>query len=172
MVGQFTIPPKPEPKSSGSQVSVTTTGDVTVPNPTPLTEAVENEAVDPPPDIDFHAMVKILAPIAEGLNEAAEEAMYPTPPINTPVVTSPATSVVYRYPPHRGRGWSTIGDRLAKAQLDRPRFGQDTDVMSVSNRSYRSSVPADDESDGMSDVLSDGGKNKSKFSCPSRLQSL
>jgi hypothetical protein len=162
MMGQFTIPPKPEPKSSGSQVSVTTTGEVTVPNPTPLTEAMENEAVDPPPDIDFHAMVKILAPIAEGLNEAAEDAMYPTPPINTPAVTSPATSVVYRLPSRRGRGWSSIGDKLVKAKLEGHRFGQDTDVLSVSNRSYRSSVHADDESESMSDVLSEGGKNKSK----------
>ncbi|KAF1931487.1 uncharacterized protein M421DRAFT_56173 [Didymella exigua CBS 183.55] len=160
MANQFTIPGKPEPKSSGSQYSVTTTGDVTVPNPTPLTEALETQAVDPPPDIDFHAMVKILAPIAEGLNEAAEDATYPTPPINTPAVT-PATSLIYHNPSNRGRGWSTIGDRLAKAKLDGPRFGQETDMTSVGNRSFRSSVPADDESDSMGDVLSDGGRNKS-----------
>ena len=123
---------------------------------------MDNEAVDPPPDIDFHAMVKILGPMVDGLNEAADDAMYPTPPINTPAVTSPATSVFYSLPSRRGRGWSSIGDKLAKAQREGHRFGQDTDVMSVSNRSYRSSVPADDESDRMSDVLSEGGKNKSK----------
>lgn len=162
MASQITILTKPEPNSCGSQYSVTTTGNVTVPNPTPLTEALENEAVDPPPDIDFHAMVKLLAPIAEGLNEAADDAMYPTPPINTPAVTSPASSVVCRLPSNRGRGWSTLGDRLAKATLDGPRFGQDSDVMSVSNRSYRSSVPADDESEYVGDVLSDGEKSKSK----------
>lgn len=164
MASHFTIPPKPEPKSSGSQCSVSATGDVTVPNPTPLTEAMENEAVDPPPDIDFHAMVKILAPIAESLNEAAEDAMYPTPPINTPAVTSPATSVVYRYSSTRTRGLSTIADRLARAKLEGHRFGADTEMMSVSNRSLRSSVPADDESDSLSDLLNDGGKHDSKFS--------
>lgn len=162
MAGQFTILPKPEPKASGSQISVTTTGDVTVPNPTPLTEAMENQAVDPPPDIDFHAMVKILAPMTEVLNEAAEDAMYPTPPINTPAVSSPTTSVAHRNSSRRGRGWSSIGDKLAKAELEGHRFGHDTDVMSASNRSYRSSVPADDESDRMSDALSERVKNKSK----------
>ncbi|KAF3035132.1 hypothetical protein E8E12_006107 [Didymella heteroderae] len=160
MAGQFAIPTKPESKSSGSQVSVITAGNVTVPNPTPLTEAMDNETADPPPDIDFHAMVKILGPIAESLNEAAEDAMYPTPPINTPAVTSPATSVIYRYPSHRGRGWSSIGDKLAKAKLDGHRFGQDTDILSVSNRSYRSSVPADDENDGTIDMLGEGGTNR------------
>lgn len=162
MMDPFAIPPKPEPRSSGSQVSIITTAGVTVPNPTPLTEAMDNEAVDPPPDIDFHAMVKILAPIAEGLNEAAEDAMYPTPPINTPAVTSPTASVVYHSFSRRDRGWSSIGDKLAKAELDGHRFDQDTDMMSVSNHSYHSSVPADDESARMSDMLGVGGKNKSK----------
>lgn len=162
MKGPFAMRPKPGRKSSGSQVSVNTTGDVTVPNPTPCTEAMEREAVDPPPDIDFHAMVKILAPMVEGLNEAADDAMYPTPPINTPAVTSPAASVVYRLPSRRGRGWSSIGDKLARAQHEGHRFDQETDVMSVSNRSHRSSVPTDDESDRMSDMLSEGGKKMSK----------
>lgn len=164
MASQFSIPIKPEPKSLGSQSSISASGDVTVPNPTPLTEVTGNEAVDPPPDIDFHAMVKILAPIAEGLNEAAEDAMFPTPPINTLAVTSPATSVFYRFPSTRSRGLSTIADRLARAKLEGHRFGTDTDLMSVSNHSLCSSVPADHESDSMpqSDILSDEGRN-SKF---------
>jgi hypothetical protein len=144
--------------SMGSQYSVS--DDVTVPNPTPLTEALDSEVVDPPPLIDFAAMTKTLATIAEGLNESAEEAMYPSPPINTPEITSPAASVVYRQPA-RSRGFSAIGDRLAQLKIEGRKFAHhDTDMMSNSGRSVRSSMPADDESDGFSDMLSDGGKDK------------
>ncbi|KAF2631817.1 hypothetical protein BU25DRAFT_488359 [Macroventuria anomochaeta] len=158
MASQFTTPSKVT--SPGSQYSVSASDAATVPNPTPLTEALDSEVVDPPPEIDFHAMTKILAPIAESLNEAAEEAMYPTPPINTPAVTSPATSVVYRYPYTRSRGLSTIGDRLARAMAEGRNFHHDSDIMSNSGRSIRSSVPADDESDSMSDLRSDGGMDR------------
>lgn len=145
--------------SPGSQYSISASDAATVPNPTPMTEALDSEVVDPPPEIDFHAMTKHLATIAETLNEQAEEAMFPTPPINTPAFTSPATSVVYRYPNARSRGLSTIGDRLAQAMAEGRKSYRTSDVISVSNRSMRSSIPADDESDSMSDVLSDGGRN-------------
>ncbi|XPS74233.1 hypothetical protein M3J09_006353 [Ascochyta lentis] len=145
--------------SSGSQYSVSASDDVTVPNPTPLSEALDNEVVDPPPEIDFVAMSKTLATIAETLNESADEAMFPTPPINTPELTSPATSIVYRHPYARSRGMSTIGDRLARVMAEDRRLAhRDSDTMSVS---CRSSVPATDESDGgFSALLGDGGKDK------------
>lgn len=146
--------------SPGSQYSVSSSDAVTVPNPTPLAEALDSEVVDPPPEIDFHAMTKILAPIAEKLNEAAEEAMFPTPPINT-AVTSRANSIVYRYPSTRSRGLSTIGDRLARAMAEGHRFHHDSDTMSKSGRSIRSSAPADDDSTGdSSDLISDGGSGR------------
>lgn len=133
---------------------------VTVPNPTPLTEALNNEVVDPPPNIDVHAMIKILEPIAESLNEAAEEAMYPTPPINTPAITSPASSAIYRYPCSRSHGMSTIGDRLARAKIDSHRYTQrDSDIFSNSGHSMLSST-AEDESDSISDLLSDGERDR------------
>jgi hypothetical protein len=123
--------------SPGSQYSVSAAGDVTVPNPTPLSEALDNEVVDPPPEMDFFDMCKAvnqsLAPIAEKLNEEAEEAMYPTPPINTPEVTSPATSIVQRHS-----------------------YRHESDAMSVSAHSARSSIPASHDSDaGSSDHLCD-----------------
>jgi hypothetical protein len=148
--------------STRSQYSDSVSDGVTVPNPTPLSEALDSEVVDPPPEIDFHAMAKVLTPIAESLNEAAEEAMYPTPPINTPAITSPATSVVYRHPNSRSRGLSTIGDRLARALAEGRKSHRESDMMSVSNRSIRSSIPADYESDSMSDLLSDGAKHDSE----------
>lgn len=155
MASRSSVPPK----ASGSQCSGSASGDVTVPNPTPLTEALDSEVVDPPPEIDFLAMARTLATIAETLNESADEAMFPTPPINTPCVTSPATSITYRYHNTRSRGMSTIGDRLAKAVAEGRKFYHDSDIMSNSG-SIRSSVPADDESDSMSDLLSDGGGNQ------------
>jgi hypothetical protein len=146
--------------SPGSQYSVSAAGDVTVPNPTPLSEALDNEVVDPPPEMDFFDMCKAvnqsLAPIAEKLNEEAEEAMYPTPPINTPEVTSPATSIVQRHS-YRSRGMSTLGDRLARAMAEGRRFNDhESDAMSVSAHSARSSIPASHDSDaGSSDHLCD-----------------
>lgn len=149
----------PTVASPTSQHSGSTPGVVTVPNPTPIAEALDSEVVTPPPEMDFHAMTKTLATIAEALNESAEEAMFPTPPINTPVVTSPAASVVYRNSNVRGRGMSTIGDRLARALAEGRRFNHDSDIISTSDGSVRSSVPADDESDSVSELLSEGGRN-------------
>ncbi|KAJ8113358.1 hypothetical protein OPT61_g4497 [Boeremia exigua] len=144
--------------SSGSQYSVSASGDVTVPNPTPLTEALDNEVVDPPPEIDFHAMTKTLATIAEALNESAEEAMFPTPPINTPVFTSPAPSMIHQLHHTRSRGMSTIGDRIARVIAEGRKFKHGSDVVSTSDRSIRSSSTTGDESDSVSDLLSDEGR--------------
>ncbi|UPX09759.1 uncharacterized protein EKO05_0000442 [Ascochyta rabiei] len=151
--------------SLGSQYSVSASDDVTVPNPTPRTEALDDEVVDPPPEIDFVAMSKTLATIAETLNESADEAMFPTPPINTPVITSPATSVVHRHSFARSRGMSTIGDRLARVVAeDRKLAHRDSETISGSSRSIRSSVPATDESDGgFSVLLGGGGKEKQEI---------
>jgi hypothetical protein len=135
-----------------------------VPNPTPATESVGSpyEPVDPPPEMDYTAVAKILGPIQESLNEAAVEAGYPSPPINTPVVGSPSPSVVYRYPMTRGRGFSVIGDRLAQLKInDRKLRHRDGDVGS-SNCSPEASIAEDDEADiaSISEVLSDSGRDK------------
>ncbi|KAF3010725.1 hypothetical protein E8E13_006785 [Curvularia kusanoi] len=152
------------PDFQSSQRAPSVTDAVVVPNPTPLPEALSSEAVDPPPDIDVHAMIKILEPIAETLNEAAMEAMYPTPPINTPAVGSPAASVINRHPRTRSQGMSTIGDRLARAKIDSFRYAhRDYDIFSNSGHSVLSSSPEDD-SEIMSDVLGEGEKGRHESS--------
>ncbi|KAH7410314.1 hypothetical protein DE146DRAFT_675041 [Phaeosphaeria sp. MPI-PUGE-AT-0046c] len=85
------------------------------PHPTPAAEAFDSEVAPPP--MDFAAVTKILAPITETLNESAEDAMYPSPPLNTPEVGSPTPSVAAHYC-GRGRGISIVGDRLAQLKLD------------------------------------------------------
>lgn len=148
------------PDVQSSQRAPSITDAVVVPNPTPLPEALSSEAVDPPPDIDVHAMIKILEPIAETLNEAAMEAMYPTPPINTPAVGSPAASVINRHPRTRSQGMSTIGDRLARVKIDSFRHAhRDWDIFSNSGHSVLSSSP-EDESEIMSDVLGEGERSR------------
>lgn len=136
------------------------------PNPTPVTEPdgipFANEPVDPPPEIDYAAVANILAPIQESLNEAAEEAGYPSPPINTPVVGSPEPSIVYRNPTTRGRGISAIGDRLAKLKLDNRKLRQHEGDAGSVNYSPEPSVAEDDEADmaSISEVVGDSGKNR------------
>jgi hypothetical protein len=130
-----------------------------VPHPTPATEALDSEVVDPPPPMDFAAVTRILAPITESLNESAEEAMYPSPPINTPIVGSPTPSMMFRFPT-RGRGFSIIGDRLAQLKIDNRKshrhHHRDTDMTS-STRSVEASVADEcDECDmaSISEVMS------------------
>jgi hypothetical protein len=135
-----------------------------VPNPTPATEPVGNtfEPIDPPPEMDYTAVAKILGPIQESLNEAAIEADYPSPPINTPVFGSPAPSVAYRHPMTRGRGFSVIGDRLAQLKInDRKLRHREADVGS-SSYSPEASIAEDEEADvaSISEVLSDSGRDK------------
>ncbi|KAI4644279.1 hypothetical protein J4E93_006179 [Alternaria ventricosa] len=135
-----------------------------VPNPTPATESVGSpyEPVDPPPEMDYTAVARILGPIQESLNEAALEAAYPSPPINTPILGSPAPSVSYRFPVTRGRGFSVVGDRLAQLKInDRKLRHREGDVGS-SNYSPEASINEDEEVDiaSISEVLSDGGRDK------------
>ncbi|CAN9425762.1 unnamed protein product [Alternaria alternata] len=135
-----------------------------VPHPTPATEPIGSpyEPVDPPPEMDYTAVAKILAPIQESLNEAAMEAAFPSTPINTPVYGSPAPSVAYRYPLTRGRGFSLIGDRLVQLKLnDRKLRNREGDVGS-SNYSPEASIAEDEEADiaSISEVLSDSGRDK------------
>ncbi|CAN9467819.1 unnamed protein product [Alternaria alternata] len=159
---------------SGSTMTSNTTTKVTsldsqsdgpsVPHPTPATEPIGSpyEPVDPPPEMDYTAVAKILAPIQESLNEAAMEAAFPSPPINTPVYGSPAPSVAYRYPLTRGRGFSLIGDRLVQLKLnDRKLRNREGDVGS-SNYSPEASIAEDEEADiaSISEVLSDSGRDK------------
>jgi hypothetical protein len=144
-------------------------GGPSVPNPTPATEALDDEVVTAPPPMDFAAVTRILAPITESLNESAEEAMYPSPPINTPIIGSPTPSMVCR-PLVRGRGFSLIGDRLAQLKLDDRkthvhRHHRGTDV-TTSNHSVAPSGTDDCEDCDMasiSEVMSDGCKGKE---CP------
>jgi hypothetical protein len=86
----------------------------------------------------------ILEPVQADLNESADAAMYPSPPINTPEAFSPAPSVYLRT---RGRGLSAIGDRLVQLKLEErisPR--KDTDVTS-DNCSIVTSIKEDEEED-------------------------
>jgi hypothetical protein len=151
-------------------------------NPTPKTEALDSEVVDPPPLMDFAAVTRILAPITESLNEKAEEAMYPSPPINTPIVGSPTPSIMFYRPSHpRSRGFSVIGDRLTQLMIDErlPRHFHhgNTDITS-SSRSEPSAVECNEcEMASISEVLSsEGCKDKdcpghASMSMPSPLPS-
>ncbi|KAF1942523.1 hypothetical protein EJ02DRAFT_511655 [Clathrospora elynae] len=147
--------------SLGSQYSAS--GAPSVPNPTPATEPIGNPLdsapIDPPPEMDFAAVAKILRPIQEALNESALEAGYPSPPINTPVL-SPAPSV-YR-PQARGRGFSLIGDRLAQLKIDNRKLHHHDGDVASSTLSAEASVTEGDEGDvaSMSELLSDGGRDK------------
>lgn len=122
-----------------------TSGAPTPPNPTPYTDTASS--VDNPAQPDFDAVGRILAPIQEDLNERADVAMLPSPPINTPEVFSPAPSIVYR--PHRTRGFSLLGDRLAMLKLhERSSPRKDSDAAS-DNRSIVTS--AEDEVENVDD---------------------
>ncbi|KAH8727860.1 hypothetical protein GQ44DRAFT_77778 [Phaeosphaeriaceae sp. PMI808] len=141
-----------------------------VPNATPATEPLEFSIVDPPPPMDFAAVTQILGPQTEYLNDKAEEAMYPSPPINTPILGSPTPSV--KLPLYgRGRGFSVIGDRLAQLKLDNHKHRHHhltTDITS-SNHSVEPSIAEDcDECElaSTSEVMSDQCKDKS---CPGHV---
>ena len=123
-----------------------TSGVPTPPNATPRTEA--SVGVEVPPFTDLNAVGTILGTVQEDLNESADAAMYPSPPINTPEPFSPSPSV-YKAVITRGRGLSAIGDRLAQLKLeDRVSPRKDTDVTS-SNRSVVASIEEnEDEADG------------------------
>lgn len=145
--------------SPGSQYS--TSASPSVPHPTPATEALESAIIDAPLPMDFSAITGLLGPIQDMLNESATEAMYPSPPINTPEVTSPTPSLS-RYTVSRSRGFSAIGDRLAQLKFDDRRFAQrETDAAS-SNHSFEPSVAEDEESEraSISEMFSDTGKCK------------
>lgn len=133
-----------------------TSGAPTPPNPTPRTEALDD--IDSPPRVDLADVGRILGPIEEDLNESADAAMYPSPPINTPETFSPAPSVKYG----RGRGLSAIGDRLAQLKLEeRSSSGKDADVTS-SNRSAVASIAEDDGEDVADDMSSTGKYSTAK----------
>jgi hypothetical protein len=129
-----------------------TSGAPTPPNPTPHTEsATSNDNAAQP---DFDAVGRILGPIQEDLNEQADVAMLPSPPINTPEAFSPAPSVIYR--PHRSRGFSLLGDRLAQLKLhERGSPRRDSDCAS----SNRSIVTEGDEAETTEDDASSTGRS-------------
>lgn len=119
-----------------------TSGVPTPPNATPRTEA--SVPIDFPPHTDLNVVDKILGTVQEDLNESADAAMYPSPPINTPEAFSPAPSV---YKAARGRGLSAIGDRLLQLKLEeRTSPRKDTDVTSDS-RSVVASIEENEEED-------------------------
>jgi hypothetical protein len=135
-------------------------GAPTAPNATPATE--RNDPIDPPPEMDYEAVAKILRPIQESLNEAALEAGYPSPPINSPEALSPAPSVTYRRSTQtRGRGFSLIGDRLAQLKIDSRKFRHHDGDMTSVNLSAEPSVADEEEGDMASvSMLSDDGSGK------------
>ncbi|KAF2687856.1 hypothetical protein K458DRAFT_294007 [Lentithecium fluviatile CBS 122367] len=140
-----------------------TSGAPTTPNATPRTEA--SVSTDNIPHTDLNAVGRILGTVQEDLNESADAAMYPSPPINTPEAFSPAPSV---YRPARGRGLSAIGDRLAQLKLEErisPR--KDTDVTS-SNRSVVASIEEDDKDEQDDDGASSGKYSPAQSPCPAK----
>lgn len=149
------------------------------PNPTPTTEALDSDVTDPPPPMDFAAVTRILAPVTEELNEAADVAMLPSPPMCTPVVGSPVQSVKWPFPAQRSRGLSLIGDRLAKLKIDARRTRCRRDAAEITTSSLLSDEPSiaeDNESDMasisevMSDVVSEGCKEKICAQCPGHVR--
>jgi hypothetical protein len=169
---QLTSPPLPTPQlptnmASTTLFKVTSFGSPSEgrsdPRPTPATDAFDSDVGVAPPPMDFAAVTKILGPISDTLNELAEEAMYPSPPINTPVVSSPTPSIQARFT-GRHRGFSGIGDRLAQLKIDHHHH-RGTDMAS-SSRSMEPSVAEEcNESEvaSVSEVMSDGCKDKD---CP------
>jgi hypothetical protein len=138
-----------------------------VPNPTPATELLDAEVVEPPPPMDFAAVTRILAPITEDLNDSAAEAMYPSPPINTPVFGSPTPSMFKGYPA-RPRGFSVIGDRLAQLKIEdrkKHRHYRCIDVTSSTRSAEPSIAEGCDECEmaSISEVMSEDCKDKD---CP------
>ncbi len=127
-------------------------GTPSVPNPTPATDALDDVEVQAPDPVDLAAVTNILVPIQEELNDIADEAMYPSPPINTPEALSPAPSVVVRQQQGRTRGLSGIGDRIAEIKLGRKCPRSDT-------ASHRSAGAHRDDSVSVGDVLSDDGSD-------------
>jgi hypothetical protein len=97
---------------------------------------------------NLDAVSSTLAVIEEHLNESADVAMLPSPPINTPVGTTPEPSVVGRNKA-RSNVFGEFGDRIAEVLFDSRNRRVEDD--SVSNRSVRSFDPATDESVAGSD---------------------
>jgi hypothetical protein len=104
------------PHSTATKIlSLRSSDDVSpVPNVTPATEAANEHPVHD--DTDLEAVTETLAPIQEELNEAAENATFPSPPVQTPLAFSPTPSIVYRQL-QRGRGMSVINERLNQLSL-------------------------------------------------------
>lgn len=131
-----------------------TSGVPTPPNPTPCTEwadAIDDAGGGQP---DLEALGSILGPIQEDLNEKADVAMLPTPPINSPAF-SPAPSV---YRAARTRGFSNLGDRLLQLKLEeRSSPRKDSDGAS-SSRSEAASIPEDDR-ESIEDGASSAGRS-------------
>ena len=90
-------------------------GNPTPPIGTPVTDFMSEVAPMSSPHLK--AVDKILVPIQESLNEEAENAAYPSPPINTPQTYSPAPSVIIRQF-QRTRGMSALGERLMRINVD------------------------------------------------------
>lgn len=134
--------------SPGSQFSVSDAP--TVPNPTPFSESA---FTDFHPPFDHVALASQLADNQDQLNEAANEAMYPSPPINTPEALSPAPSIIHRVQA-RGRGISFgLGDRLAQVKLEERRFHCGSDNTSCNHSVDHSLVEEDEEYDCASEMM-------------------
>lgn len=119
-------------------------GAPTPPHPTPATDTLEQAQSGN--ETDLTAVSKTLEPIQEDLNEAADYAMFPSPPINTPEAFSPAPSIIIRQH-QRGCGLSAVGDRLAQLSIgERVLYGKRDHDGDSSTHSVAHSL--DEERDG------------------------
>jgi hypothetical protein len=110
----------------------------------PTTPQEGSDQVPKASHTDLNVVSSTLATIQEHLNESAEVAMLPSPPINTPVGTSPEPSVVGRNEA-RNSVFGEFGDRIAEVLFDSR--NRRVDIDSVSNQSVRSFDPSADEND-------------------------
>lgn len=138
-----------------------TSGAPTPPNPTPCVDspASNHNATQP----DLEAVYRLLDPIQEDLNEQADVAMLPSPPINTPEAFSPAPSM---YRVTRSRGFSLLGDRLAQLKLHEhssPR--KDSDCAS-SNRSIVASLEDEGENNDNDNDANSNARSAGNWSAP------
>jgi hypothetical protein len=109
----------------------------------PTTPHEDSDQVPKQSLTNLDAVSSTLAVIEEHLNESADVAMLPSPPINTPVGTSPEPSIVGRNKA-RSNVFGEFGDRIAEVLFDSRNRRVEDD--SVSNQSVRSFDPASDES--------------------------
>lgn len=143
-----------------------TSGVPSAPHATPCTEYTDTASANGDGDGGtsvLEALDRLLGPMEADLNERADVAMLPTPPLNTPEAFSPPGSV---FRVARGRGFSILGDRLTQLKLQKR---QDSDYMS-SNRSDVMSSKTDDTESMDGDGSSVGDRSTGNLSTPKHIR--